>query len=98
MMTVSNLLILKYEKQKSVEESTPKENEEKLSLFQTPHVIGKFLRGWQMDMPDGNYLESDPRIFLNNIRPQIFSKLEEELKKLNSLKFQLALKVFFYQK
>ena len=41
-----------------------------------------------MDMPNGNYLESDPRIFLNNIRPQIFSKLEEELKKLNGLKFQ----------
>ena len=46
-----------------------------------------------MDVLNGNYLESDPRIFLNNIRPQFFSKLEEELKKLNGLKFQLALKV-----
>ena len=46
-----------------------------------------------MDVPNGNYLESDPRIFLNNILPQIFSKLEEELKKLYGVKFQLALKV-----
>ena len=40
-----------------------------------------------MDVPNGNYLESDPRIFLKNIRPQIFSKLEEELKKLKGLNF-----------
>ena len=67
-MTVEQL-ILKDDKQNSVNESTPKENEDKLFFFQTPHVIGKFLRGWQMDVPNGNYLESDPRIFLNNIRP-----------------------------
>ena len=58
----------------------------------TRWVIGSFLRGWQMDVhPHG----ADPRAFLEGVRPQIRAKLEEEIKALNAIKFQLALKVQF---
>ena len=36
---------------------------------------------------------ADPRAFLEGVRPQIRAKLEEEIKALNGIKFQLALKV-----
>ena len=36
---------------------------------------------------------ADPRVFLEGVRPQIRAKLEEEIKALNGIKFQLALKV-----
>ena len=64
-----------------------------LDFFQTPWVIGKFLRGWQFNVPEGHSLEIDPRAFFESVRPQIHSKLEEELQALHGLKFQLALKV-----
>ena len=58
-----------------------------LTFFQTPWVIGNFLRGWQMNIPVEHPLEADPRAFLEGVRPQIRSKLEEELQALRSLKF-----------
>ena len=36
---------------------------------------------------------ADPRAFLDGVRPQIRAKLQEEIKALNGIKFQLALKV-----
>ena len=43
----------------------------------------------------GNPLGADPRAFLEGVRlhPQIHHKLEKEIKALNGIKFQLALKV-----
>ena len=71
-----------------------KEKTDELTFRQTPWVIGKFLRGWQMDVPEGHPQGADPMAFLEEVEPQIQKKLEEELKALKGgLKFQLALKV-----
>ena len=77
--------------------------EELLGLFEEPKeltfrrtrwTLGNFLRGWQMDVPQGHPQGADPRIFLQSVEPQIREKLEEELRALRGgLKFQLALKV-----
>ncbi|KAK3778630.1 hypothetical protein RRG08_033410 [Elysia crispata] len=68
------------------------EENNELTFRQTPWALGNFLRGWQMDVPEGQ--GADPRAFLEEVEPQIQKKLEEELKALNGgLKFQLALKV-----
>ena len=56
-------------------------------------VAGSFLRRWQMDVPKGHPHSADPRAFLEGLRPQIRGKLEEEIKDLCGVKFQLALKV-----
>ena len=63
--------------------------DDKLLFRQTPWAIGSFLRGWQMDVPKGH----PHGAFLEGVRPQIHHKLEEEIKALNGVKFQLALKV-----
>lgn len=39
-----------------------------LVFHQTQWVIEQYLRGWQMDVPTGNM---DPRVFLEEVRPQI---------------------------
>ena len=71
-----------------------KEKTDELVFRQTPWAIGKFLRGWQMDVPTGHPQGADPRAFLEEVELQIQKKLDEELKALNGgLKFQLALKV-----
>ena len=46
-----------------------------------------------MNVPEGHSLEVDPKTFLEGVRPQIHSKLEEELQALHGIKFQLSLKV-----
>ena len=46
-----------------------------------------------MDVPQGRPHGADPRAFLEGVQPQIRAKLEEEIKALNGIKFQLALKV-----
>ena len=46
-----------------------------------------------MDVPQGHPYGADPRAFLEGVRPQIRAKLEKEIKALNGIKFQLALKV-----
>ena len=65
----------------------------KLVFRQTPWTIGSFLRGWQMDVPEGHTLEADPRAFLEGIRPKIHKKLTGEILALHGVKFQLALRV-----
>ena len=45
-----------------------------------------------MDVPQGHPHSADHRAFLEGVRPQIHHKLEE-IKALNGIKFQLALKV-----
>ena len=50
-----------------------------------------------MDISRGHYVQEDPRVFLEGVRPQIYSILEKKLRKLKSIKFQLALKVTLYQ-
>ena len=77
--------------------------EELLGLFEEPKeltfrrtrwTLGNFLRGWQMDVPQGHPQGADPRMFLQSMEPQIREKLGEELRALRGgLKFQLALKV-----
>ena len=46
-----------------------------------------------MNVPQGHPNSADPRAFLEGARPQIRAKLEEEIKALNGVKFQLAFKV-----
>ena len=46
-----------------------------------------------MDVPQGHPHGADRRAFLEGVQPQIRAKLEEEIKALNGIKFQLALKV-----
>ena len=46
-----------------------------------------------MDVPQGHPHGADPMAFLEGVRPQIQTKLEEEIEALNGVKFQLALKV-----
>ena len=48
-----------------------------------------------MDVPQGHPHGADTRAFLEGVQPQIRAKLEEEIKALNGIKFQLALKVQF---
>ena len=65
-----------------------------LAFRRTRWTLGNFLRGWQMDVPQGHPQGADPRTFLESVEPQIRKKLEEELRVLRGgLKFQLALKV-----
>ena len=66
---------------------------DELAFRQTPWAIGSFLRGWQMDVPKGHPLGADPKAFLEGLRPRFYDKLEEEIRALNGIKFQLALKV-----
>ena len=66
---------------------------DKLVFRQTPWVIGKFLRGWQMNAPQGHLLSADPRAFFDDVRPQIYKQLTEEVAAFRGVKFQLALKV-----
>ena len=68
-------------------------NKKKLALKQTPWAIGSFLRGWQMDVPKGHPFGADPKEFLKGSRPQIYNKLKKEIRALNGVMFQLALKV-----
>ena len=65
----------------------------KLGFRKTPWAIGKFLRGWQMNVPQGHLLGADPKAFLDDVRPQIRKKLTEEVVALKGIKFQLALKI-----
>ena len=65
----------------------------KLVFRKTPWAIGKFLRGWQMNVPKGHPLGADPRAFFDDVRPQIRKKLTEEVVALKGVKFQLALKI-----
>ena len=67
--------------------------DDKLVFRQTPWVIGSFLRGWQMDVPQGHPYGADPKAFLERARSQIRAKLKEELTQLCGIEFQLALKV-----
>ena len=64
---------------------------EELQFKKTPWVIGKFLRGWQMNVPDGHIYGSDINVFLSHIRPKIITKLKNELSELKNIKFQLAI-------
>ena len=73
-----------------IQEPLEEKQEPNLAFFQTPWVIGKFLQGWQMNVPEGHSLEVDPKTFLEGVRPQIHSKLEEELQALHGIKFQLS--------
>ena len=65
------------------------EQRHELVFYRTPLVIGRFLRGLQMDIPEGHPSGVDVRAFM----PRIHDKLEEEILALNGVKFQLALKV-----
>ena len=55
--------------------------------------VGKYLRGWEVEVPQGHSLAADPRSFLEGIRPQLVAKLKEEATALKGIKFQLSLKV-----
>ena len=46
-----------------------------------------------MDVPEGHPFGADPKEFLEGFHPQVYDKLEEEIRALNGIKFQLALKV-----
>ena len=66
---------------------------DELAFRQNPFAIGSFLRGWQMDVPKGHPLGAKQKAFLEGLRLRINDKLEEEIRALNGIKFQLALKV-----
>ena len=46
-----------------------------------------------MHVPKGHPLGADPKAFLEGLRPQIYNKLEEEIRAVYGINFQLALKV-----
>ena len=69
--------------------------QEGLVFRRTQWAIGDFLRGWQMDVPQGHPLGADPLTFLEVVRPQIRQKLTEEILAIKGVKFQLALKIQF---
>ena len=46
-----------------------------------------------MDIPEGHLSGVDVRAFMQEVKPRIHDKLEEEILALNGVKFQLALKV-----
>ena len=46
-----------------------------------------------MNAPQGHLFSADPRAFLDDVRPQIYKKLTEEVVALRGVTFQLALKV-----
>ena len=52
------------------------EEPEELAFWQTPWALGSFLRGWQMDVPQGHPQGADPRTFLESVELQIRKKLE----------------------
>ena len=65
-----------------------------LLVFRRTHwTMGEYLRGWKMDVLQGHPHGADPRAFLEGVRPQIQAKLKEEIKALNGVKFELALKI-----
>ena len=74
---------------KIIKRITVKKTNEDFIFHQTPYVIGNWLRGWEMNPPD----QIDPKIFLDNVRESIHKKLVEELVELQSVKYQLALKI-----
>ena len=72
---------------------TPRRTLRDLVFRRTQWAIGDFLRGWQMDVPQGHPLGADPLTFLEGVRPQIRQKLTEEILAIKGVKFQLALKI-----
>ena len=62
-------------------------------FYRTSWVIGNFLLGWQMDIFEGHPSGVDVRAFMQEMRSQVHKKLTEEILALNSIKFQLVLKV-----
>ena len=44
---------------------------EELTFRQVPWALGSFLRGWQIDVPQGHPQGADPRTFLESVEPQI---------------------------
>ena len=70
------------------------EEPKELAFRRTRWTFANFLRGWQMDVPQGHPQDTDPRTFLESVEPKIHEKLDKELRVLRGgLKFQLALKV-----
>ena len=79
--------------QQEILEVFEEEQRHELLLYRTLWVIGSFLRGWQMDIPEGHPSGVAVRAFMQEEEPRIHDKLEEEILVLNGVKFKLALKV-----
>ena len=69
------------------------EQRNELVFYRTPWVIGSFLRGWQMDIPEGHPSDVDVRALMQDVEPRIHDKLEGEILAVSGVKFQLALNV-----
>ena len=63
-----------------------------LVFRRTRWTMGEYLRGWKMDVSQGHPDGADPRAFYG-VRPPTQAKVKEEIKALNGVKFQLALKI-----
>ena len=63
---------------------------EDLKFVPMDHAVGKYLRSWRMDV---DVDAKDQSAFLNDVKPIIMSKINEELSDLGSIKYQLAVKV-----
>ena len=79
--------------QQEILEVFEEEQRHELVFYRTPWVIGSFLRGWQMDIPEGHPSGDDVRAFMQEMELRIHDKLENEILALNGVKFQVALKV-----
>ena len=79
--------------QQDILEVFEEEQRHELVFYRKPWVIGSFLRGWQIDIPEGHPEGVDVRAFMQKVEPRIHNKLEEEFLALNGVKFQLALQV-----
>ena len=81
--------------QQEILEVFQEEQRNELVFYRTPWVIGSFLRGWQMDIPEGHLSGVDVRAFMQEVEPRIHDKLEGEILAVNGVKFQLALNASF---
>ena len=79
--------------QQEILEVFQEEQRNELVFYRTPWVIGSFLRGWQMDIPEGHPSDVDVRALMQDVEPRIHDKLEGEILAVSGVKFQLALNV-----
>ena len=71
--------------QQEILEVFEEEQRHELFFYRTPWVIGSFLRGWEMDIPEGHPSGIDVKAFMQEVEPRIYDKLEEEILALNGI-------------
>ena len=60
---------------------------QRLEFERSKWVVGRYLRGWEVVVPQGHSLSADPKSFLEGVRPQVMLKLKEVVAALQGIKF-----------